>query len=82
LTDRIRKVNAARIACGKLVINPKKPHEKAAIHGLMEANKYRRPAPPPPREFACRLLIINNLFMPRFVLDTPFPRTYYAARKF
>jgi hypothetical protein len=68
--------------CGKKDINPKKHPEKTGAIGKKKANTCRRELPPLTRRIISNQLIYKALFRPGFLLDTPFHRPYYAARKF
>jgi hypothetical protein len=68
--------------CGKLGANPRKHPEKTAAIRNKKANTRRRPYQYVFQRFISILLNINDLFLLGFLLDTPLPRPYYAARKF
>ncbi|HUA99379.1 MAG TPA: hypothetical protein VMA34_13700, partial [Terracidiphilus sp.] len=71
-----------RYLCGKLAINPKKQGEIAENAGELKANARRINRAPQDVTRSSNYLKLKKLFSQTFFLDTAFPRTYYAARKF
>jgi hypothetical protein len=62
--------------------NPKKHPEKTRFVGIKRANKEQRKFAPGFSEFTSNRLNTKKLFRLGILLDTLFPRPYYAARKF
>jgi hypothetical protein len=62
--------------------NPKKHPEKTRFEGFKRANKEQRKFTQRFSEFASNRLNTKKLFRLGILLDTLFPRPYYAARKF
>jgi hypothetical protein len=62
--------------------NPKKLPEKSGRWEVKKANRSRKCGYFGESNIVYKLLINIALFPLGFILDTPAPRTYYAARKF
>jgi hypothetical protein len=61
---------------------PRKAYEKTAFRAAEQANTEQRKGLGGLRTFGSKHLSIKGLFLTAILLDTPFLRPYYAARKF